>query len=439
MKSLHRQLALGLAAGTVLLLVLLYMVVAGSLRGLAEEQIRSRLEHDAETLLTAIDVGPDGLRLDEMRINPVYRRPFSGHYYVVRGAATELRSRSLWDATLDVTEAPLARISDPRGEPLLAFTAHYTKRQQPLTITVAEELTALEAAIRTFQWRYAGLTALLLAALLGLQQLVLRRALRPLDVTRDELQRLGRGEITALGERGPREIAPLVTAFNDVVGSLRRRTERSQKALGNLAHALKAPLAVLGQLDGDPELSDRREVRETLATQIERLRFTVDRELRRARTVGFAVPGQSVDLGGTLDELISTLRQLYRERGLHFESLVADGLTVAIDRQDLLELFGNLLDNASKWADSRVTVGAEITTDGVCLTVDDDGPGVAVERRSDLLRRGQRLDEAVEGHGLGLAIANDTAALYGGRLTLGDSPLGGLRVTVTLPMAVAGG
>lgn len=440
MNSLRRQLALGLAAGSVLLLLLLFLGVSATLRTLAEEQTRTRLEHDAETLLTALDLGGDAPRLQDAGIHPIYRRPLGGHYFVVRVDGVELRSRSLWDARLAEPATPLAHVTGPQGEPLLALTGHYTKRDRAVSITVAEELTALEASLAAFQWRYALATVLLLLALLAVQQLVLHRALRPLDATRAELARLQHGEVTALQERGPDELVPLVRAFNAALAAMQRRTERSRKAAGNLAHALKAPLAVLGQLRDHPDLRDRAALRGTLDGELDRLGHTVERELRRARTVGYAPPGTRVDLAEVLGELVTTLGRLHRERGLELTLEAHGPLPVALDRHDLFEVCGNLLDNACKWARGRITVSVAPGTETTVLAIEDDGPGVADSEIENLVRRGQRLDESVPGHGLGLAIVADILAEYGGTLTLGRAAdLGGLRAEVTLPRGTPAG
>ncbi|HEY5719595.1 MAG TPA: sensor histidine kinase [Gammaproteobacteria bacterium] len=440
MRSLRRQLALGLGAGTALLLLALHLLLVGSVRSLAEEQARTRLQHDAESLLAALESGPDGPRLAEGAALPLYQRPFGGHYYVVRVAGRELRSRSLWDQTLPPLADGSAHLAGPRGQPLLAFSATYRRQEQPLQISVAEDLTSLESALDAFQWRYAGANALLLLALLALQQLVLRRALRPLEATRAELRRLELGEVTTLAGHGPAEIAPLVTAFNGVAGALQRRTERSQKALGNLAHALKGPLAVLAQLEHAPALRDQAELRATLAAEVERLRASIERELRRARVVGYAAPGQAVDLGATVADLQQTLARLYHERGLRFDVALPPAAAVAVDRHDLYELLGNLLDNACKWAVGAIRVRAEQGSGQLQLSIEDDGPGVPAERLGELQRRGQRLDEAVAGHGLGLAIAGDIVARYGGALEFGRAEgLGGLRASITLPRHQRGG
>ncbi len=434
MNSLRRQLAVGLAAGTVLLLLALYLIVASTIRELAEQQTRTRLAHDAETLLAALDLAGPVPALDQRGIHPIYRRPLSGHYYLLRVGDSELRSRSLWDEAFAVPEAALAHVAGPRGQPLLVLTTRYTKGDRAVTITVAEELGALEAAIRDFQWRYAAATLLLLAALLAVQQLVLRRALRPLDATREALRRLQHGEVATLDARGPDEIVPLVRAFNEVLAVLQRRTERSQKSAGNLAHALKGPLAVLGQLREHPDLAAHPELRGALDRELERLDHAVQRELRRARSVGHAAPGQRVDLAEVVDELVTTLQRLHDARDLRFDVGLHGPLPVRVDRHDLFELCGNLLDNACKWGRHRVRVTAHATPDRVRLVIEDDGPGVADAALAGLTGRGQRFDEQVPGHGLGLAIVADLLADYGGTLEIDRAPeLGGLRVAVTLP------
>ncbi len=354
---------------------------------------------------------------------------------MVRAAGVELRSRSLWDETLPTPDAALDHVTGPRGQPLLTLTRRYTRDGGEATITVAEDLSALESAIRDFQWRYAAATLLLLVALLLLQRLVLQRALRPLEDTRDELRRLQRGEITNLGERGPDEIVPLVQAFNETLQGMQRRTARSQKVAGNLAHALKAPLAVLRQLGEHPELAARPALRQALDTELERLEHAMQRELRRARTIGHAAPGRHVDLAEVVAELVTTLGRLYAERGLAIESTLRGPLPVAVDRQDLFELCGNLLDNACKWARQQIRISARSASGSVLLVIEDDGPGVADDAHASLGRRGQRLDESVPGHGLGLAIVGDILDEYCGELRLErGTDLGGLRVSASLPL-----
>jgi len=208
--------------------------------------------------------------------------------------------------------------------------------------------------------------------------------------------------------------------------------KRSRNALGNLGHALKTPLAVLISLAGREELAAHPALRASLREQLEQIEQRLSRELGRARLAGEVLPGARFDCAQELPGLFATLSMIH-DRGLSLDWQAPPGLVLPRDREDLLELLGNLLDNACKWADQRVQLTVEESAEGYRLSVDDDGPGIDAERREAVLGRGTRLDEQVAGHGLGLGIVRDIIEAWHGRIELQDSPLGGLRVVVSLP------
>jgi signal transduction histidine kinase len=267
--------------------------------------------------------------------------------------------------------------------------------------------------------------------LLLIQRLIVRTSFRRLDPVREDVRRLAEGDIGTLREDVPIEVLPLVREFNRLLVVLARRLERSRHALGNLAHALKGPLSVLTQSLDD---ADRPVDRRALATQAERIRALIERELRRARVAGTGRPGHLFHPARDVPDLIDALAHMYGERSprIAFEDLT-DG-PLPLDREDMLELLGNLLDNACKWGREAVSVRVAPHGGGVRLAVEDDGPGVSDELVDQLTRRGVRADESVSGHGLGLAIVRDVVKLYGGSLGFARSAaLGGLAVTVDLP------
>ena len=227
------------------------------------------------------------------------------------------------------------------------------------------------------------------------------------------------------------EQTPLQREVNRLLRQLQQRLQRSRQALGNLAHALKAPLSLLTQDVESLPLANNE--RQRLAARLERIRQLVDRELRRARIAGEG-PGQRFVPAAHVPELIDAVNQLYRERSLEISTSPLTGAMLPLDYEDMLELLGNLLDNACKWAARRVHL--EITlNEAVTMSVADDGPGLAREAHDTLLQRGSRLVEQGRGHGLGLAIVRDLVDDYHGRLQLGCSTqLGGLEVRVTLPV-----
>lgn len=446
MRSLAARLGLGLAAGLIAVFALQWLIVTLAIRHTAESYLRTRLEHDMEAILAGLTFDAGGaLRLSDARLGPIYRQPYSGHYFRVQAGAQVLRSRSLWDADLALSEEAtpeLQHLRGPQDQPLLVLTRRYVLEGRSVTVSVAEELASLEREVARFGRHYALVALGALLALLVLQTVVVELGLRRVRRLRDELARLERGEIARLPQDVPSEVQPLVRELNRLLETLARRLERSRAALGNLAHALKTPLTLLADLATHERLRRLPAIRHTLSEQTGTMRRLIERELARARLSGAPSPGQWFDAAKEIPALLHTLRSLYRDRPVAIESeLSAAPSPWPVEREDMLELLGNLLDNACKWARSKVRLTAAVSSPApaspgagaaLVITVEDDGPGVPQHALERLARRGQRLDEAAAGHGLGLAIAHDIVQSYGGRLDFDRSPLGGLRVSVSL-------
>ncbi len=439
MNSLQRLLQLGLTLSLMLLMSMLWWAGSVAVRGLGEDLIGSRLEHDAESLLTAISFTGEAHAPVKLKyINPIYNRPFSGHYYSIRLADGSLQySRSLWDQTLELQTVEPGSSAQwyapgPSGQKLLVWARRYQKQGHVFILAVAEDLTPLEHHLSLFQWTFAGLSLAALLILLIVQQRVIHRSFKRLDAVQAEMQSLEQGEISALSQDVPDEVLPLVQAFNRLLELLAQRLSRSRNALGNLAHALKGPLNLLMQYLDSKELDDHPELRAQMRLQQERIMKLMERELKRARLAGSGTPGHLFNAQQELPDLIEVLRQIHHKRQLDIQcQIMADTPTFG-DREDMLELVGNILDNACKWAKS--TVHCSISgTDTITITIEDDGSGCSEQEMKQLAQRGTRLDETVEGHGLGLAIAKDIVKLYNGEIVFNQSrKLGGLSVTITL-------
>ena len=438
MKSLLGRLSLGLSLSLIALFIFQWWVVSNAMRHASEEFVVSHLEHDIDNLLGALREDVDGaMVINPARINGVFLMPFSGHYYQISVQEQHLYSRSLWDE-----EMPLPSRDDeaeylpgPQAQTLLVLSKRFEKYGRPLKITVAEDMTPMQADLVEFQWRYGMLSLMALLVVILLQAWLVKRGLRPLSGVRHDIERLEQGEAVALREDVPSEIKPLVTEFNHLLQILRERLDRSRTALGNLAHAMKTPLTVLSRIEDDEALAGERhaEVRGLLQSQTEMIRQLVDRHLKRARLAGASAPGWQFVPAEELPPLVDVMKRIYADRSLGFELVIPDGFVSSAEREDMLELFGNLLENAAKWAKSEIRLEIEAAP-GLNFTVEDDGPGCGAERREQLLERGVRGDESVGGHGLGLAIVQDIVDHYGGRIELGDSDvLGGFRVSIRLP------
>lgn len=439
MRSIQARLRVGLVA---ILLVAGLVLVLGS-AWLVDHALRRYLETglrgETENLLAALVRGPHGLQLDEGRLGSLYTRPLSGRYFLIEIPALDIRwrSRSLWDAQLQAP--PRSGLSEtladgPSGQRLLTYRADYQRYGQTVRVVVADDYNPLLTNLTRILAFGAllGLATLLLVLLL--QRLIVRRALRPLDQVREQIAQLHQGRRSTLDAGVPTELAPLVEEMNALLRHTEDGLKRARHGIGNLGHALKTPLAVLTSLAERPELQALPEQREVLREQLARIRQRLERELRRARLAGEALPGAHLD-AAELRELCLLLNRLHGEH-LRFDCQLPEGLRLPWDREDLLELFGTLLDNAGKWADRQVRLEVAQREEGYLIRIEDDGPGVPEAQRAAILERGSRLDEAVAGHGLGLGIAKDIVEGCAGTLALETSRLGGLAVVIRLPAPV---
>jgi signal transduction histidine kinase len=435
--SLQARVTLGIGAVLALVLVALWFTIFSAARAVSEDYVGTRLEQDAEGLLAALTFDANGIQLRPVAISPTYLRPYSGHYFLISDGKALLRSRSLWDASVTMPPSSSVptryRIPGPVRQSLLLFVRSYRLQNHEVTIAVAEDLSPLERRIAAFQFVLLYLLAAGLGIALLLQAWSVRRGLAPLMTLRAEVARLKQGEVAAVATRAPQEVAPLVSEINHLLTLIAQRLERSRNAMGDLAHALKGPLSRLVHQAEDPRSGLTPEARTQLLNEATEIRTLVDRELKRARLAGHARPGQHFQAGEELPHLLRAIRGIYRDKALEIELRVDPARRVAVDRDDMLELLGNLLDNAAKWGRSRVIVTLS-DGPGLHLTVEDDGPGAPEGELGRLATRGVRLDESTGGTGLGLSIVRAIVNEYGGSLTLGRSPaLGGFLAEVQLP------
>lgn len=441
MISLRDRLGIGMVATVVLVFVAQWLLVTTAISRVVENYVESRLLHDADSFTSAIVVRDGGARLEmpgTAMYASIYQQPFSGHYYRVASAQAVRRSRSLWDRDLEVPmlapgEQRTLHLGGPQQQPLLAILRGISKQSVPLTVVVAEDIGPLQTDLRQFKQRYLLVSLAALLLLLLLQRIGLRWGLKPLQAVGASLQDLRYGRVQRLGGEVPEEIRPLQSEINRLLESLSRRLSLSRNAVSNLAHGLKTPLSLLVKLAEDDEARALPALQRQIAWQSAAIRELIDRELRRAQLAGGNTVGDQFRPAEDLRELAGVMRRVHAGKSLDI-AVDATEPAVPFDRQDMLELMGNLMDNACKWAKVRVHVEAKGAAGMLQLGIEDDGPGCGPEDLQRLGQRGVRLDEATAGHGLGLAIAADIVALYAGRLQFGTSVrLGGLRVTIELP------
>jgi len=418
---------------------------AGSLAAklLADSLVYRRLEDDADVLLSALvfpDLELDAPRLTEVQLNPAYETPYSGKYFVINLATGGgLPSRSMWEQGIDLPllapgEVTRTTTRGIAGETLLVWGGGFAKDGYEFTIVVAEDLTPIADRLTAFKWFFAVMSLFLLLSLMVMQHLIVRWSVKKLDRVRADIHHLEHGRADALSEDVPNEILPLVTEFNRLLRLFDQRLKHSRNSVGNLAHSLKGPLNLLlrasNEESGQPEEQRRRQVRD----HTEQIRQLIERELKRARLAGRGTAGRLFHIKDELPALTGLLKQVYSDKKITIDYQIEPGVELVFDRQDMLELIGNLLDNAVKWGHSRVRFSL-LQQDNVCFSVEDDGPGCSAEELHRLTDRGVRLDESVSGHGLGLSIVKDIVDTYGGSIEFGSSELlGGFRATVMLPV-----
>lgn len=438
--SLRARLLAAGVLGATIIIMLATLLLGEAFRSANEKAFDRALLGELDGLVAAVETGTDGqISMPSELAGNSYQALFSGHYWQVEHGDTSLRSRSLWDSALQAGPAPGTSIqwrneTGPNGEPLRVAAREVRlphTRHRTLFMVAADRAQLLRDAT-TFRWQVAATLAVLAIVLLAVLAYQVRYVLAPLRrlslsvaaVRTGTMSRLPTGDL-------PAEIIPLADHVNELLEHHERTVDRARTAAQDLAHALKTPLSVLAleaQQPG-PDLPD------TLRRELARIQSAVERQ---ARGTLAADPRQRTSIAAVATALVGLIAKVHASRGLVFESMVPEGLWFAGAADDLEEMLGNLLDNAGKWARTRVRIAAGGDINRVWLEVRDDGPGLPEAQLEAVQARGVRLDEAVPGSGLGLAIVQQIAGSYGGKLVLATSH-SGLVARLELPAAVAPG
>jgi signal transduction histidine kinase/membrane protein implicated in regulation of membrane protease activity len=451
--SLVRRLVVLATGWSLAVLVVSAVVLVLLFQQAALRRFDQSLSELIDNLLAASTIGDRGEVIAPALTDERALRAYSGKYWVIAepapgGKARALvRSRSLWDAELQIPTGVVAQINarpgppvaydsrGPLGEPLrvLAAEAQLPGRAAPVIFVAAEDRTPVDRDVRGFMTATAVAFVLLAAGLTIAVVVQVRFGLKPLFALRREIAEVRRGRAERLAGEYPTELTPLADELNALMAHNQEVVERQRTHVGNLAHALKTPLSVMltesGQRPGP--LAD------VVARQAEAMRQQVDHHLRRARAAArLQSAGERTVVAEVLDELARTLARIFEDKGVVIDWDADDELTFQGERQDFLEIAGNAMENACKWCKGRVRVrAAGLSAGRFALTVEDDGPGLPPERWDEVIQRGARLDETAPGSGLGLSIIDELARAYGGSFRLGDSNLGGLAAHIELPRA----
>jgi len=439
MMSLRKRLGRGLTTVLSVIFVLHWVAADWVIRAVAEKQIANRLADDSYSLLdTLADAEDDQVVFSAEHISTVYNRPLSGHYYLVKVDAQVYPSPSLANFPLPVQpigpeQYKTYHLSGPDQRPLLLFGLGLVKFGHRINIHVAEDLSSVDHDITSIRIAYFGLTLLILSLAIGLLGWDIKRSLRSLVLVEKEIEQVTSGRRQRIELDVPAEIRPMVSEINHLLQLLVRRLQRSRTAIGNLAHALKPPMAILFRMAEEPFFDEHPDLRQRLHTQTESIHRCIESELKRARIAGDRQASAAFNPRQELIALKKTLRAVYPDKSLDMQ-ITAPNELIHFDREDMMEIMGNLLDNACKWANHHIDVEIAFS-DTLMIRVADDGPGVVEIDAQKLTLRGVRLDESIRGHGLGLAIVLDIVNSYQGNLQIGRSKsLGGFLATLNLPL-----
>jgi two-component system sensor histidine kinase PhoQ len=449
MRSLRARLLLVSAVVLAGFFALTGVALDQAFRRSAESALRDRLQGNLYALLAAADLNAaNDLELPAELPEPRFNAIGSGLIAEVRDAqgAAVWRSRSALGVEFAqaLTPALGERVytQESDGQTPVRLVLSFTTRwegndHQPrlYVFHVSERLDAVEAQIRQFRRSLFLWLIVATLLLLAIQALILRWVSAPLRRLARNLSEMEAGRSSLLPGRYPTELQPLVDNLNALLADARAHLQRYRDALGNLAHSLKTPLAVLrSSVEGNASPAEMRAV---VQDQWQRMNEIVEHRLHRAAVAGRTAMGIPLPAAPAVQKVLRALDKVYARKSVHAEIDIAPEVVFRGDEGDLLEVVGNLADNAYKWAHARVQVHAHNEPGGrsgreFTLRVEDDGPGIPADQVERVRERGARADASTPGHGLGIAVVQEMAELYGGELVISRSPLGGAAVEVRL-------
>jgi two-component system sensor histidine kinase PhoQ len=438
MHSLHSRLLLTASLVLAGFLGATGLALDKAFRVSAEAAMQERLQSHIYALLAATDEDASGRMLPPQQLpEPRFSKPDSGLYAVITGNDGDAlwRSASLTGRDIAVTEQQ--RPGERRFSRLaragmqlytLAFGVaweDYAGTESLYTYTVAEDTSVFEAEVDSFRstlWRWLGGMALVL---LIAQGFILRWGLRPLRRVTTDLQQIEQGHTDRLEGPYPRELAGLTSSLNSLIEHSKSVQSRYRNSLDDLAHSLKTPLAILQS--SHPNSNDTAADHTLVREQVQRMDEIISHQLQRAAVSGRATLAKPVTVGKVVERLVRSLDKVYREKHPTVTLELDPSATFTGDEADLMEVLGNLLENAYKYCDNMIRVRVQVDkhSDGIEISIEDDGPGIAPQQVDSVLQRGTRMDESMPGQGIGLSMASEIITLYGGQLAFAASPLGG--------------
>ncbi len=437
-----------LATGILLVsLLIAWFVLADLFEQHVEQRIQSELTNHLNQLIVSVkEPTPGKFELKKPLSDPRFSKPFSGLYWQVSDKkGVVLKSRSLWDFDLD--EGPNSRninglqeytIKGPEQSALFSVIQNVIldagSGEKFLLMTVSLDHVEITRAVESFSYDL-GFALLALAIVLIIAVLIqVSIGLLPLKQIHNELNELQLGKRQKLTSQYPTEIMPVIDEINDFLQSREISAERGRARAGDLAHGFKTPLSILSAQARRLEKAGQQESTTIVRQQIATMKQHVDRELARAKlqSIQPRTTARS-QVSANIDKLVSTFKHLPSDNQVSWHVDIPPGLEIQMESGDFQEVCGNLLENAIKWAKSEINITArKFEPNKITLEIEDDGPGVKPEKLHQILQRGKRLDESVQGSGLGLTIANDIMSAYHFHLEPYSAKSGGLGIRLSM-------
>ena len=412
-----------------------------------ETAVKDRLQLQVYLLLGSVELKEEHIRFPESLHEPRYEKVGSGLYAAIHDKEGSLLWRSLSSTLMD--DQQLSQKVDtgfmPAGMPRfkhltndglyqyqLRIIWEQAQQERSMLFTVMESDDQVKRDISAYTDQLAlWLSIIFLVALLA-QTLILGWGLRPLKRLAKDLKGIEQGQSTSLQGNYPNEVEVVTDNLNGLIESEREQRERYRNTLADLAHSLKTPLAVVrGAANEEHSYADYKAL---IGEQVERMDQIVQYQLTRAVKSQGKPLGQSIPIKPVVERITNALSKVYREKQISAQIDISDNLTFPGDERDLMELLGNILENAFKYGCHRVTFSASATNGRLNIRICDDGPGVEEDQRQVIIKRGERLDNSIQGQGIGLAVSTDIISSYNGQLEITESPLGGCCFLIELPL-----
>lgn len=448
MKSLQHQLSIMLGLSVVTVFLLFWWLSITMIHKVTEDYVLTRLSHDSDAIVKNLHLKDDAWSLAIENLEPIYSQPSSGHYFVIKLAQQTFRSPSLNNYPLFLpqlksnkthevvyeTLGPLMEEGKGIKQPnLLVYASQQVKNNQVITLYVAEDHSPIQESLNRFDWLFGIFALVTLLMLYLLQKWILQRTFKQLTPLEKQLKELEfTHQLNIDQNQYPKEVASLIEALRYALNQAGKQLKTSRQSNANLSHALKTPLnlafQILEQIQLDSSPENLKRIEKQVQEQLSKIYQLIERELKRARIASDAPLLNRFDFETDFQELVSTLKQLNQNKTIRVEINFSKLPGLVIEKEDGFELFGNLLDNAYKWTQSKIKISSEVNGNVMSLVIEDDGPGVSDDALNSIQARGFRVDEATPGHGIGLSIVKDLVEAYSGEIKFLHSDLGGLKI-----------